>query len=229
LKKYGENSMDRNRVVDILNNYQHNILKPEDDKRAFYLGNCYVQLRDNAEAQRQYERSIIGMLGPKKLWKDTGQVDWLVDICVLSGRKDLYPDVLRELELYKKIPSKGDSALAYYVYGVMELLYPSGWDISTSINNLLKRPKWKLTYAIGQVLQSIIDDNLLALNNSLLVLLKVHDGMVKHGALRETAEGLICMQAMSLTFAALKRNLKVEIENDYLPMGYLNFVLKNTT
>ena len=220
--------MNLDKVITFLNDYPR-IFKPDDDKTAFYLGNCYVQLDDYAEAQRQFERSIIAMFGPKKLWKDTGQVDWLVDICVLSGRTDLFPDVLRELELYKKIPSKGDSALAYYVYGLMDLLYPSGWDIPISIKNLLKRPKWKLTYAIGQVLQSIIDGDLVALNSTLSNLLKVHDGMVKHGALRVTAEGLICMQAMSLTYAALKRDLIVEIENDYLPMGYLHFLLEKTT
>jgi hypothetical protein len=105
---------------------------------------------------------------------------------------------------------------------------PTGWDISVSIKALLKKPKWKLTYAAGQVLQSIVDENSLALNTTLLSLLKAHEGSAKHGELRETAEGLICMQAMALAYAALKRNLKIEIENEYFSKSYLDFLLART-
>lgn len=216
--------MDKTKVIYFLNNYPSVF----DDDDAFRLGNCYVQLGDFLEAQRQYERSIVHMFGTRPTWK-AGQVDWLVDTCVLSGREDLLTNVLKELELYKKIPNKGDSAIAMYAYGLMELLLPSGWDMSVSIGELLKRPRWKLTYEIGYVLQSIVDENSLALNNSLMDLLKAHEGKAKHGELRETSEGLICMQAMALAYAALKRKMNVEIENEYFSKGYLDFLLARTS
>lgn len=216
--------MDKSKVTYFLNNYPPVF----GDEEAFLLGNCYIQLGDFSEAQRHYERSIINMFGIRPAWKGAGQVDWLVDTCVLSGREDLRTKVLYELELHKKIPSQGDSAIAMYTYGLMELLLPSGWDISISIKELLRRPKWKLTYAAGQVLQSIIDGNSLALNSTLSGLLKAHEGRAKHGELRETAEGLICMQAMALAYAALKRNMNVEIENEYFSRGYLDFLLART-
>jgi hypothetical protein len=51
--------------------------------------------------------------------------------------------------------------------------------------------------------------------------------MAKHGDLRWTAEGLLCMPAMSLAYVARKRDLKVEIENDYLSIGYLEYLLQH--
>jgi hypothetical protein len=213
--------MDKSKITYFLTNYP-SILG---DEGAFRLGNCYVQLGDYLEAQRQYERSIVNMFGTRPAWRGSGQVDWLVDTCVLSRREDLLTKVFKELELYKKVLYGGDSAMAMYAYGLMELLLPSGWDMSVSIRELLKRPRWKLTYAIGHVLQSIVDGNSLTLNNALLDLLKVHEGKAKHGELRETSEGLICMQAMSLAYAALKRNMNVEIEHEYFSRGYLDFLL----
>ena len=213
--------MDKTKVLYYLNNYPAIL----GDEGAFRLGNCYVQLGEFLEAKRQYERSIVNMFRTRPMWKGAGQVDCLVDTFVLSGRRDLHIDVLKELELYKKILYLGDSAIAMYAYGLMELLSPSGWDISVSIKELIKRPKWKLTYAAGQVLQAILDGNSLALNNTLLNLLKAHEGKAKHGELRETSEGLICMQAMALAYAALKRDLNVEIESEYFSKDYLDFLL----
>jgi hypothetical protein len=106
----------------------------------------------------------------------------------------------------------------------MELLSPSGWDIQKSIKVLVRKPKWKFPYAIGQVLQSIIDYDSPGLEIAMMSLLKVHEGMAKHGGLRETAEGLICLPAMSLTYVARKRDMKIEIENEYLPLSYLDYV-----
>lgn len=217
--------MDKTKIEYFLNNYPL-VFGRYDDQTRFYLGNCYVQLGDYIEAQRQYERSFLAMFGPRKDWKGTGKVDWLVDTCVLSGREDLYPDVARELELYKKLSSKGGSAMAFYAYGLMEYLLPSGWDISVSIKGLIRRPTWKLTFAIGHVIQSIMDQDTPALRDTLLNLLKVHEGMAKHGALRETPEGLICMQAMSLAYVARKRGMKIDIENEYLSLGYLDFLVE---
>ena len=143
--------MDRMKVQKKLEDYQSS-LKPENNERAFYLAICYVQLGNYPEAQFQFERSVIAMFNPPQLWKITSQPNWLTDICVLSGRTDLFPQVLKELDLYKQIPSKGDSPGAMYPYGLMELLLPSGWDISKSIEVLLQRPKYKDLYAIGETL-----------------------------------------------------------------------------
>jgi len=204
------------------------ILDPEDNQRAFYLGICYTQLGNYFEAQRMFEKSCLAMLQDTYLWKGTGQPNWLVDICVLSGRKDVYPDVLRELDAYKEIPSLGVSPMAMYTYALIEYLIPSGWEISTSIKELLKRQKYKDMFAIGQALQAIDDQNSAAFENAITALLKAHEGMAKYGSLRETPEGLMCMSAMSLAYVAHKRDIVVDIENDYFSEGYLQFLVKKT-
>jgi hypothetical protein len=116
-------TVDRAKVLKYIDGYQRR-LKPDDDQRKFYLAVCQVQLRDYAEAQQLFEKSCNAMFGARPLWKDSGQPHWLVDICVLSGRTDLYPKVLRELDAYKTIPL-GRSLVALYAYALMELLLPS--------------------------------------------------------------------------------------------------------
>lgn len=211
------------KALKFLNDYQR-ILKPEDSLRKFYLAICQVQLGDYAEAQRLFERSCTAMFSPRPFWRDSGQPHWLVDICVLSGRTDLYPAVLRELEAYKMIPL-GRSLIALYAYALMELLLPAGGNITQWTQGLLKKPKVKETFAMGLALQAIVEGDQSSLNNALTHLLKAHEGMAKHGGLRESAEGLLCMPAMSLAYIALKRNMKIEVENDYLSIGYLEYLM----
>jgi tetratricopeptide (TPR) repeat protein len=215
--------MDHSKIVKFLNDYRK-ILKPADDQDKFYLAICQVQLGNYAEAQQLFEKSCEGML-KTRLWQKTSQPNWLVDICVLSGREDLYPKVLRELETYKT-DSRGDSLVALYAYALIEVLMHIENDITNWIQGLLKKPKVKDTFAIGQTLQAILDEDQIALDSALANLLKAHEGMARYGNLRETAEGLLCMPAMSLTYVALKRKLKVRVENEYLSIGYLQHLLK---
>ena len=199
------------------------MLKPGDDQDAFYLANCYVQLGNYPHAQQLFERSCLAMFTSPMLWERTSQPNWLVDICVLSGRIDLYPDVVRELTKYNS-DRRGGSLVSLYSYALMEILLPSGQDISKWVDGLLKKSRVKDTYAIGLCLQAILgrDDSRLA--DSMLRLLEAHKGIATRGGLRESAEGLLCMPAMSLTFVAMDRSLKIEINNDYLSLGYLNYL-----
>ncbi len=205
-----------------LNDYQR-ILKPNDHQEAFLIAICHVQLGEYVKAQQLFEKSCSAMFIPPMIWKITGQTNWLVNICVLSGRTDLYTSVWKELNLYQSDP-RGNSSSALSSYSLMELLQPSGWDINQSIRGLLKKPKFKDMYAIGKALQAIVDRDSLALHNALRELLKVHEGMVKYGALRETAEGLLCMPAMSLAYVSCQRSLPINIESEYISNGYLDFL-----
>lgn len=215
---------DHNKAQQLINLYQQNY--KFGDSLNFLLAICHVMIKDYVKAQSLFDESIIAMFKPPMWWKGTAQPNWLVDIYVLSGRTDLHADILRELDIYKKIPNKGSSPVAFYAYGLMELLSPAGWDISTSIQGLLKKPKWKDMYALGMVMQALASGDILSFNNALTDLLKVHEGQATRGGLRATAEGLLCMSAMSLAYVALKRNYIIEIKNDYLPMDYLQFLLE---
>jgi hypothetical protein len=216
-------ALDRAKVLRYLNDYEQ-ILKPEDDQDKFYPAICQVQLANYTEAQQLFEKSCMGML-KTGLWKGTSQPNWLVDICLLSGRADLYPMVLQELEVYKT-DRRGNSLVALYAYTLIELLAPSGTDGMVWIQGLLKKPGVKDTFAMGQVLQAIVTEQQSSLDTALARLLEAHEGIAKHGSLRDSAEGLLSMAAMSLAYVALKRNFRVEIENDYLSIAYLEHLLK---
>ena len=215
-------AINHSKVLKHLDNCQR-ILKPEYDEDKFLLAICQTQLGNYAEAQRLFEKSCKGML-KTQWWKKTSEPNLLVDICILCGRIEFYPDVERELDYYK-IDYRGNSLVALYSYAVMELLSPSRNDITKWIQGLLKKPKVKDTFAMGKVFQAILDENQSAFNDGLTHLLKAHEGIAKYGSLRESAEGLLCMSAMSLAYVASKRNLKVQVENDYFSIGYLEYLL----
>ncbi len=218
--------MVKDKAERFLDDYQRRgIVKPGHDQSAFFLALCHVQLGNYAEARRLFDESILAMLrfGMRALWALSAQPHWLVDVYVLSGRMDLYSNVIRELEQYK-LGKLGGSYVALYSYALMELLSPTGQNFSTWVKGLLEKPKIKDGYAIGLSIQAILSYEESALHNSLSALLEVHEGQATHGGLRETAEGLLCMPAMSLAYVALERNMQVVIENDYLSLGYLNYL-----
>jgi tetratricopeptide (TPR) repeat protein len=216
--------MEQSRIMKLLNDYQR-ILKPENDQLKFFLAICQVQLGDYEEARRLFEKSYFGMF-KTQYWKGTSQPNLLVDICIMSGRPDHYAEAVQELNLYR-MSRRRDSLVALYAYALMELLIPSGQDITTWIQGLLKKPKVKDTFAMGQILRAFVEGDQILFHEASATLLKAHEGMAKHGALRETAEGLLCMPAMSLAYVALKRNFKIEIDNDYFSIGYLEYLLKH--
>ena len=207
-----------------LESYQRRgLVKPDHDQSAFFLALCHVQLGNYTEAQRLFEQSIQAMFIPPLLWHRSSQPNWLVDVCVLSGRTNHYRDAARKLDEYRS-DRRGDSLVALYAYSMMEFLLPAGKDFSSWIEGLLKKPKIKDMYAMGLSIQAIVDGNDSKLQYALLALLEAHRGQAIHGGLRETAEGLLCMPAMSLSYAALERKMKVQIENDYLSLGYLKYL-----
>ena len=197
----------------------------------FRLAICEIILGNYPKAREHLSRSMTVMLGSNPFWRKSGQPNWLVDIAILSGRSELYPSVVEELTVYRVTPSKsgpiGSSPMAHYCYSVMEILLPSSKNISEWIKDLKKRPKYKDLYYAGFVLQAILDGDQAAFTQSLQLLLKAHEGMAKYGDLRLTPEGWLCLPAMTLSYLACQKSLKVEIENEYLSLGYLANLLEN--
>ncbi len=92
-------------------------LSTKTDEGAFLLAICHVQLGNYMEAKRLFEKAITAMLEePRPHWK-AARPHWLVDVCILSGRDDLYADVRRELDLFRQ-GGKGNSLLFLYAYRV---------------------------------------------------------------------------------------------------------------
>lgn len=218
--------MDLKKVNDYLEKYQDATKLFENDY--FELAICEIVLGNYSKAQTLFVKSVTAMFGTNPLWLASSQPNWLVDIFILSGRFDLYPSVLEGFNRLRlkstKIQPVASSPMAHYCYSVMEILFPSGGNITAWIKDLLKRPKYKDLYAAGLALQAILDKDQDAFTNSIMLLLKAHEGMAKHGDLRWTPEGWLCLPAMTLSYLAIKNALKVEIENEYLPLGYLEFL-----
>jgi tetratricopeptide (TPR) repeat protein len=189
------------------------------DQFAFKLGNCYLRKKEFETALIYYQMSINSCFKAPQYWKASGQVNWLVDILILSKQLNLLDSVIKELDLYKLEPKLGNSPIAYYSYSVACLLKkdnnPEYW-----IQSLLEKPTPKVTYIYGESFRAIICRNEIEFNQDLTELINIHDGQVKHGELRETGEGLICMSGMSLVYLAMQNGLNVTIESEYINPDY---------
>jgi len=215
--------MERSKITKYLKTYKKRTT-PYRNQLDFQLAICYTLLGEYDQAQRLYENNFLDMFASPKLWKKSGQPYWLIDICVLSGRLDLLADVKSELNDYKS-DKLGNSPAALYANAMTDLLLSSKSDISISIFGLLKDPRIKICIALGEALNSIIANNQPAFESALINLLEVHEGQATRGSLRSTPEGWLCMSAMSLAYVAQLHNFQVKVVNDYLNLGYLEFLL----
>lgn len=209
--------------------FSKGLIKENDvySKQSLYkLANCYLWMNKFIEAKEYYTQSAIAMFILPKSWKDTGQTDWLVNVCVLAGRSDLYSRVVKELVLCKSIDI-GTYPIFYYSMCVMDFLgvQKNGpmW-----IAKLLEKTKIKETFYMGEAFQAILDKNETNLNLALTNLLIKHQGRAKHGDLRETAEGLICIPAMTIGYIGLLNNMHITVESEYFSGRYLEFLLKSS-
>ncbi len=220
--------MDKKKIADYL---IANIHKPKRFEQDYFdLGICEVVLENYPKAMEFFDLAVSRMFEDRPYWRASSQVDWLVEISILSGRTEILPSVLEELRIYKLSSTKshpcGNSPMAHYCYSVMELLFPSSGHLDDWIGDLLKRPKYKDLYAAGLTLQSIRNNDQSAFDQSLQMLLKAHEGQAKSGGLRWSTHGWLCLHAMTLAYLALKRNLEVTVSNEYISLGYLQFVLE---
>jgi hypothetical protein len=192
---------------------------PFSNQCAFKLGNCYLRKKEYLTATKYFKMSINSSFTKPQLWRGSGQVNWLVDILILSKQLNLLDQVIKELETYKLKPNSGYSPIAHYSYCVADFLNGDN-DTKYWIDKLLEKPSVKDIFFGGEAFQAIVNHNETEFNQALSALLKIHDGQAKHGALRETAEGLICMPAMSLIYLAMKNGIAITTESEYIAPDY---------
>jgi hypothetical protein len=186
---------------------------------------CLTQLGRYSRARQFYYVALHGFLKDRRGWYGTSQPNWLVDTHILAHRPSLYPKVRDEIEAYKR-DYRGDSLMALYSYALVCLVFGDDAEAGNYVNGLLKRPKIKDTFAMGQIIEAISVQDQPAFDTSLDALLQAHRGMAKFGGLRETPEGFLCLPAMSLSRIALEHDMAVNVESEYLSRGYLDYLLR---
>lgn len=221
--------MERSKVMEYIEKYHHHVV-PGDDESLYELAICNVVLGNYTEAQVQFGSSCQAMLeNSRKFWKLIARTDWPVNTYILSGKKEFLPKVISELDSFKTLPSIGNAPYACSGYGMMNLLLSKSEELAQCIEVMLKRPRWKDLYALGQCFKAIDAGDQLAFETALGTLLKVHEGQARNGIYKFTAEGFVCMPAMSLAYIALTRNLSINIKNEKLSLGYVEFVFSNSS
>lgn len=211
--------MNQKRVKEALQYYQ----KMGTDSERFNIGICHIALGNYPEAKANLEGSIKVFIEKPRLWFLMGKPSLLIDVWVLSGRKELYSEVYQQVELFREANRDGVFHMSY-AYTILNLLNFSEVKNSKYVDKLLVRPKYAYYHSTGLALKATIEKNRTSFRQSMEVLLKTHDGMTKHGMLRQSPEGFISLPAMSLTYTALRHGMKLDINSEYVPIDYLYYI-----
>jgi hypothetical protein len=219
--------MDAQKIQEYLFKYESAPKKYEQDY--FYPAICEVRLGNYSSACTWFGAALKKMLEPRTYWRMSGQPNWPVNIALLSGRTDLYPSVFEALQAYRLHGctyehTGGHSPVAHYCYSVMEIILPDAGNLDFWVQDLLKRPKYKDLFAAGHAFRAILEKDQTALTLSIQALLEAHTGFARHGGLRLTPEGWLCLPAMALSILAAQNHLTMDIQNEYLSLGYLDFL-----
>lgn len=187
---------------------------------------CYIKLGKYSEALEHFRAALHGFLEDplQSFWRRSGQVNFLVDCYSMANQPDLYPQVFENTEEYH-LDRRSRALMPQYAFSVIRLISGKDQEITDYVANLLKKPKIKLTYAMGKTIEAILELHQSTFNVELSNLLKAHRGMAKFGGLRETPEGYLCLRAMSLAKIALARGMSIDVESEYLSKRYLDFLL----
>lgn len=186
---------------------------------------CLTQMGRYPNARHFYGLAIRGFLKDRRAWHGSSEPNLLVDTFVLANQPGLYPQVLEEVEAYKLDP-RGKSLVALYAYVMVHLISGRDEEAGDYVPRLLKKPKVKDIFAVGNIIKAIIKRNQSAFDRAMNDLLKAHQGMAKFGGLQETPEGFLCLPAMSLSKIALERGMEINVESEYLSKRYLDYLLQ---
>jgi len=187
---------------------------------------CLTMLQDYPAAREAFRLTLDDFLNSvRKAWFTTHQPHWLTDTYMLADSPALYEQTWRELHTFKMEPRPGLWGL--YAYGSLCLAGGKDAEALKYVTGLLAKPKYKDMFAAGQAVQAIVDHNQADFDHALVTLLQAHRGMAKFGGLRETPEGYLCLPAMALSKGAMDRGMAVDVESEYLPKGYLEYLQQN--
>jgi hypothetical protein len=195
-------------------------------EKIFMVAICHVKLGEYPKVLEHFRKTLQGFLADPQnsFWRRSGQVNFLVDCYAMTNQPDLYPQVFQNIEEYH-LDRRSRALMPQYAFSLVRLMGGKDQEIIDYVENLLKKPKIKLTYAMGKTIEAIRELEQSTFNEELSNLLKAHRGMAKFGGLRESPEGYLCLQAMSLSKIALLRGMNLDIESEYLSKGYLDFLL----
>jgi hypothetical protein len=184
---------------------------------------CFICLGEYRKAQAHFVSCLKGLRTTFKLWAMSNQPDLLVNVWLLSGNLDMLSKIRADLDSYlasqREVNYLGDFSLL-----LLKMVARQDRATSPFIAKLLANPSLKDGYEIGTIAQSVVNRDQDRLNLSLQNLLDIHNKSAKYGSLRETPEGLICLNAMSLAHCAIQRNLDIQYNGYYLPIDYLEFL-----
>jgi hypothetical protein len=188
---------------------------------------CHTCLGDYGQAQYHYGAALQKAFGHQPLWLGTSQPDWLVHMYVMANTPSSYAETRAVFERNKPTSPWKDALHGIYSDAMFRLIEGRDGEAMQLTPRLLARPKYKDSFAMGKTIAAIVERDQGALDDALSLLLTAHRGMAKFGALRETAEGFLCLSAMSLAKMALDRGMVVNTDSEYVSMGYLEYLLTN--
>jgi hypothetical protein len=225
--------MDNRRQKKYLKELEFYTQKPDSSGFRLMVAICHTQLGNFVEARNNYQQTLEGGKFQGKpgftFFVFTGEVEKLCEVFILAGQPKSFAKIWKQQMESYRLDSRSDAVIPQYAFALQCLIENVDEQAEQYIRQLLKKPKYKDTFATGQVIEAIVSRDQTAFDQAMVGLIKAHRGMAKYGSLRETPLGFLSLSAMGLSKMALDRGMSVNVESEYLPRGYLNYLVATSS
>ena len=194
-----------------------------------YAAICHTQYKQYKLARRLFVKATLKFVEQPKLWQGAGQPNQMVDSYILANQRHLFPSVNGILKHYKNHENSW-THWSQYAFAVWQLVKTEDVRAIEFLDAMLterNRKEFKVMYAMGLTVQAVAERSQEKFDLALAELIDAHARAEKWGWYRDTPEGFVCLPGLSLSKLAMERDLVVNVESEYLPMGYLEYLFRH--
>jgi len=190
---------------------------------------CSTQYGKYEEAKRLYAEATRKFVEQPRLWQIAGTPNRMVDSYVLANRERLFPLVNNMLKQYEDHETDW-TYWGQYAFAVWTLVRKEDSEALQYLDKLLlerARKKVKVIYAMGLTIETVVERDQEEFDSALVELIDAHSRSEKWGWHRDSPEGFVCLPGLALSKLAMDRGLVVNVESEYLPIGYLEYLFQH--
>jgi len=194
-----------------------------------YAAICRMQYGQYKLARKLFTKATLKFVEQPKLWQGAGEPNQMVDSYILADQRHLFPLVDGILSQYRS-HERSWTHWSQYAFAVWHLVRNEDETALEFLDAMLtekNKREFKIMYAMGMTVQAVAERSQEKFDLALAELIETHSRAEKWGWYRDTPEGFVCLPGLSLSKLAMERDLHVNIESEYLPMRYLEYLFQH--
>ncbi len=187
---------------------------------------CNTQYEQYAMANKAYAMATVKYVEQPKPWQMAGTPNRMVDSYVLANEESLFLQVDHMLNQFNDQQTDW-TYWGQYAFAAWALVQEKDYKAINYLDKLLSeraRKKVRFIYTMGLTIQAVAEHDQNKLDSALVELIDAHSRAEKWGWFRDSPEGFVCLAGLALSKLAMDRGLVVNIESEYLPIGYLTYL-----